>query len=71
MTAEDQLPAVARTPADLRARAEEVLAQAEAMSDADAWQQMRGIATTYEKLAQRPKPRGSKDAAGQRAQLHH
>jgi hypothetical protein len=38
---------------DLRARAEEVLAQAEAMKDADARRKMREIAANYEKLARR------------------
>jgi hypothetical protein len=36
-----------------RARAQEVLAQAETMSDADARQTMREIAARYEGLAQR------------------
>jgi hypothetical protein len=36
-----------------RARAQEVLAQAETMRDADAQQMMREIAARYEKLAQR------------------
>ena len=35
----------------LRARAEEVLAQAETMKDTGAKQKMRGIAASYEKLA--------------------
>ena len=39
--------------AALRARVEEVLAHAESMKDGDAQRKMRGIATTYEKLAQR------------------
>jgi hypothetical protein len=37
--------------AALRARVEEVLAHAETMKDWDAQRKMRGIATTYEKLA--------------------
>jgi hypothetical protein len=36
-----------------RARAQEVLAQAETMRDVEARQTMRGIAARYEKLAQR------------------
>ena len=36
-----------------RARAQEVLAQAETMRDADAQQMMREIAARYESLAQR------------------
>jgi hypothetical protein len=39
--------------AALRARAEEVLAQAETMKSADAQGKMRGVAATYEKLAQK------------------
>lgn len=39
--------------AALRARVEEVLTQAETMKDWDTQRKMRGIATTYEKLAQR------------------
>lgn len=38
---------------DLRARAEEVLAQAETFEDAGARAKMRKIAAAYEKLAQR------------------
>jgi hypothetical protein len=38
---------------NLRARAEEVLTQAETMRNADARQKMRGIAATYETLAER------------------
>jgi hypothetical protein len=38
---------------DLRARAEEVLAKAEAMSDADAWEMMYAVAARYEALARR------------------
>ena len=38
---------------NLRARAQEVLAQAEIMQDADAQQTMREIAARYERLAQR------------------
>jgi hypothetical protein len=38
---------------DLRARAEEILAKAETMSDADAREMMRAVAAKYEKLAQR------------------
>jgi hypothetical protein len=38
---------------DLRARAEEILARADSFHDAEAKQKMRGIADTYEKLAQR------------------
>ena len=38
---------------NLRARAQEVLAQAEIMQDADAQQTMREIAASYERLAQR------------------
>jgi hypothetical protein len=37
---------------ELRARAEEVLAQAETFEDAGARQKMREIAASYEKLAQ-------------------
>ena len=36
----------------LRARAEEVLAKAETMKDADAKQKKRDVAASYEKLAQ-------------------
>ena len=36
----------------LRARAEEVLAKAETMKDADAKQKMGDVAASYEKLAQ-------------------
>jgi hypothetical protein len=36
----------------LRARAEEVLAQAETMKDAGAKKKMRDVAASYEKLAQ-------------------
>jgi hypothetical protein len=46
----DKLLLLAR---ELRARAEEVLAQAETMKDADARQKMRAIAASYEKLAHR------------------
>jgi len=38
---------------DLRTRAEEILAKAETMSDADAREMMRAVAARYEKLAQR------------------
>jgi hypothetical protein len=38
---------------DLRTRAEEILAKAETMSDADARDMMRAVAARYEKLAQR------------------
>jgi len=38
---------------DLRARAKEVLAKAETMKDADARREMREIAVSYERLAQR------------------
>jgi hypothetical protein len=38
---------------NLRARAEEALAQAETMRDVEARQKMRDIAAEYEKLAQR------------------
>jgi len=38
---------------NLRARAQEVFAQAEIMQDADAQQTMREIAASYERLAQR------------------
>jgi len=38
---------------ELRARAEEVLAQAETMKDADARRKMREIAAGYERLARR------------------
>ena len=38
---------------DLRARAEEILAKAETMSDTDAQEMMRAVAARYEKLAQR------------------
>jgi hypothetical protein len=37
----------------LRARAEEILAKAEAMTDADARDMMRAVAVSYEKLARR------------------
>jgi hypothetical protein len=39
--------------AALRARVEEVLAQAETMKDADAQRKICGVAAAYEKLAQR------------------
>ena len=38
---------------DLRARAEEILTQAETMTDADARDMMRAVAVSYEKLARR------------------
>ena len=38
---------------DLRARAEEILAKAESMTDADARDMMRAVAVSYEKLARR------------------
>jgi len=38
---------------NLRVRAEEVLAQAESMKDADARSKMREIAASYERLARR------------------
>jgi hypothetical protein len=38
---------------DLRARAEEVLARAETMKDADACRKMREIAAGYQRLARR------------------
>jgi hypothetical protein len=38
--------------AALRARSEEVFTHAETMKDAEAQRRMRGIAATYEKLAQ-------------------
>src|SRR5258706_16469961 len=38
---------------DLRARAEEILAKAESMTDADARGMMRAVAVSYEKLARR------------------
>jgi hypothetical protein len=38
---------------DLRARAHEILARAEAMYDTDAQQTMREVAARHEKLAQR------------------
>jgi hypothetical protein len=38
--------------AALRARVEEVLAHADTMNDANAQAQMRGVAATYERLAQ-------------------
>jgi hypothetical protein len=38
---------------DLRARAEEILAQAETMTDGDARDMMRAVAASYEKLARR------------------
>jgi hypothetical protein len=38
---------------NLRARAQEVLAQAEIMENAEAQQTMRDIAASYERLAQR------------------
>jgi hypothetical protein len=37
---------------ELRARAEEILAKAETMKDADAREKMREVAASYEKLAQ-------------------
>ena len=40
---------------DLRARAEEILAKAESMTDADARDMMRAVAVSYEKLARRLK----------------
>ena len=43
-----------------RARAQEVLAQAETMRDADARQTMREIAARYESLAQRVEQRAGK-----------
>jgi hypothetical protein len=43
-----------------RARAEEVLAQAETMRDADARQTMREIAARYEGLAQRVEQQAGK-----------
>jgi hypothetical protein len=50
MSEADKLLLLAR---DLRARAEEVLAKAETMKDADARQMMRNIAASYVKLAER------------------
>jgi hypothetical protein len=38
---------------DLRARAEEILAKAETYCDEDSREIMRGVAASYEKLAQR------------------
>ena len=38
---------------DLRARAEEILAKAESMTNADARDMMRAVAVSYEKLARR------------------
>jgi hypothetical protein len=38
---------------NLRARARDVLAQAETMKDADAQQKMREVAAAYERLARR------------------
>jgi hypothetical protein len=38
---------------DLRARAEEILAQAETMTDAAAREMMRAVTASYEKLAER------------------
>jgi hypothetical protein len=47
---------------NLRARAQEVLAQAEIMEDAEAQETMREIASRYEQLAQRlEKEAGDKD----------
>jgi hypothetical protein len=43
-----------------RARAQEVLAQAETMRDADARQTMREIAARYESLAQRVEQQASR-----------
>ena len=44
---------------DLRARAQDVLAQAETMKDADAQRKMREIAAGYERLAQRLEKAGN------------
>ena len=38
---------------DLRARAEEILAKAETMTDADAREMIRAVAVSYAKLAER------------------
>jgi hypothetical protein len=38
---------------DLRARADEILAKAETMTDADAREMMRAVAVSYAKLAER------------------
>ena len=38
---------------ELRARAEEILAQADTFQDADSQQKMRDVAAVYEQLAQR------------------
>ena len=49
---------------DLRARAEEILAKAETMKDADARHKMREIAGGYEQLARRlEKAAGGADGA--------
>jgi hypothetical protein len=50
MPADNNLLLLAR---NLRARAEEILTRAENMHDVDARQKMRGIAASYEKLAER------------------
>jgi hypothetical protein len=45
-------PKLLSLAAALRARAEEVLTHAEAMQNSDLQHKMRGVATTYEELAQ-------------------
>ncbi len=45
----------------LRARAEEVLLKAQAMTDADARQKMREVAARYEQLAKREDEAGADD----------
>jgi hypothetical protein len=45
-------PKLLSLAAALRARAEEVLTHAEAMQNANTQKKMRGVAATYEKLAQ-------------------
>jgi hypothetical protein len=58
MPAVDKLRLLAR---DLRARAEQVLAQAKTMQSADVREKMRRIATSYEELAQRLEKQASGD----------
>jgi hypothetical protein len=48
---------------DLRARAREVLAKAETMQNADARRQMREVASSYERLAQRLENESGADKA--------
>lgn len=47
-----------------RARAQEILAQARTMRDAEAQEMMREIGTRYERLAQRVEPRVSRARQG-------